>query len=142
MESFQELVTALRSYKSEHDLARRDRIEVQIDGDGVWAPEAGLAALVNAEPAEAGEEAHVVPASFGAIRVVPPAIDLEAERARLAAAIAAAEKELARAERQLGNEKFVARAPAELVEAEREKVARYSSELETLRAQLAAAGGK
>jgi valyl-tRNA synthetase len=40
--------------------------------------------------------------------------------------------EIARAERMLANERFVERAPAEVVEAEREKLARYRRELETL----------
>ena len=40
--------------------------------------------------------------------------------------------EIARAEGMLGNERFVARAPDEVVEAEREKLARYRRELEAL----------
>jgi valyl-tRNA synthetase len=40
--------------------------------------------------------------------------------------------EIARAEGMLANERFVERAPAEVVEAEREKLARYRRELETL----------
>jgi valyl-tRNA synthetase len=42
------------------------------------------------------------------------------------------ESEVARAEGKLANEKFVARAPAEVVEAEREKLAAYRNELEQL----------
>jgi valyl-tRNA synthetase len=41
-------------------------------------------------------------------------------------------KEIARAEGMLGNERFVERAPADVVEAEREKLARYRRELEAL----------
>jgi valyl-tRNA synthetase len=41
-------------------------------------------------------------------------------------------KEIARAEGMLANGSFVERAPAEVVEAEREKLARYRRELETL----------
>ncbi len=51
--------------------------------------------------------------------------DVDAERARLA-------KEIARAEGMLGNERFVSRAPAEIVDAEREKLARYRRELDAL----------
>jgi valyl-tRNA synthetase len=40
--------------------------------------------------------------------------------------------EVARAEGKLGTEKFVARAPAEVVEEEREKLERYRAELEEL----------
>ncbi len=48
--------------------------------------------------------------------------DAEAERERL-------RKEIARAEGMLANERFVSRAPAEVVEAERAKLARYRREL-------------
>ena len=41
-------------------------------------------------------------------------------------------KEIQRAEGMLGNERFVERAPADVVEAEREKLARYRRELEAL----------
>ena len=51
--------------------------------------------------------------------------DLENERERL-------RKEIARAEGMLANESFVGRAPAAVVEAEREKLARYRRELALL----------
>jgi valyl-tRNA synthetase len=49
----------------------------------------------------------------------------EAERERL-------RKEIARAEGMLGNERFVANAPPDVVEGEREKLARYRRELDAL----------
>jgi valyl-tRNA synthetase len=51
--------------------------------------------------------------------------DVEAERARL-------RKEIERAEGMLANERFVERAPAEVVAAEREKLERYRRELEAI----------
>jgi valyl-tRNA synthetase len=51
--------------------------------------------------------------------------NVEAERERL-------RKEIARAEGMLANERFVANAPAEVVEAEREKLARYRRELDAI----------
>ena len=51
--------------------------------------------------------------------------DVEAERARLA-------KEIARAEGMLANERFVANAPADVVDGEREKLERYRRELDLL----------
>jgi valyl-tRNA synthetase len=51
--------------------------------------------------------------------------NVEAERTRLL-------KEIERAERMLANERFVANAPADVVEAEREKLARYRRELDAI----------
>jgi valyl-tRNA synthetase len=51
--------------------------------------------------------------------------DVDAERERL-------RKEIARAEGMLANERFVAKAPAELVDAEHEKLARFRRDLEAL----------
>ena len=51
--------------------------------------------------------------------------DVGAERDRL-------RKEIARSEGMLGNERFVGKAPPEVVEAEREKLARYRRELDAL----------
>ena len=51
--------------------------------------------------------------------------DADAERARL-------EKEIERAESMLANERFTAKAPAEVVEEERAKLDRYRRELEAL----------
>ena len=51
--------------------------------------------------------------------------NVEAERERL-------QKEIARAEGMLSNERFVQNAPPEVVEAEREKLARYRRELDAI----------
>ncbi len=50
-------------------------------------------------------------------------IDLGAEKARLSKELAKNADEIGRIEKKLGNEKFVANAPAEIVDAEREKLA-------------------
>jgi valyl-tRNA synthetase len=42
------------------------------------------------------------------------------------------QQEIARAEGMLANERFVGNAPAEVVEAEREKLARYRRELDAI----------
>ena len=49
-----------------------------------------------------------------------------------AAEIARLEQEIERAEGMLANERFVQNAPAEVVEAEREKLARYQRELDAI----------
>ena len=61
--------------------------------------------------------------------------DVEAERSACA-------KEIARAEGMLANERFVANAPPDVVEAEREKLERYRRELEALGDESAPAGSR
>jgi len=63
-------------------------------------------------------------------------IDLQAEAARLKKEIAKAEGEMARIDKKLANEKFVANAPDEIVEAEREKRAEYAETRERLKTAL------
>jgi len=70
-------------------------------------------------------------------------IDIEAEAARLRKEIAKSEGEMARIDKKLANEKFVANAPDEIVEAEREKRGEYAetkARLQTALARVAEAG--
>ena len=60
------------------------------------------------------------------------AVDLEAEQRRAAERQATLEKEIARAEGKLANQGFVAKAPPQVVEAERAKLERLRSELDEL----------
>ncbi|MGN1061907.1 MAG: valine--tRNA ligase, partial [Candidatus Scatosoma sp.] len=64
-------------------------------------------------------------------------VDLEKEKVRLAAEAERIKGEIARAEGKLANENFVNKAPAKLVEDEREKVKKYRDMLEKCEAQLA-----
>jgi valyl-tRNA synthetase len=59
-------------------------------------------------------------------------IDADAVRARVEARREELRGEVARAEGKLANERFVANAPPEVVEVEREKLNRYSAELKEL----------
>jgi valyl-tRNA synthetase len=71
-----------------------------------------------------GEEARIFEAVVRPDRAKRDG-DAKAEIERL-------QKEISRAEGMLANERFVERAPAEVIEAEREKLARYRRELEAL----------
>jgi valyl-tRNA synthetase len=72
-------------------------------------------------------------AAVGPVKILASAdIDAEAVGARIEARRAELRAEVARAEGKLGNERFVANAPAEVVAEERQKLERYSRELEEL----------
>jgi valyl-tRNA synthetase len=72
-------------------------------------------------------------AAVGPVKILASAeIDAEAIATRLEARREELRAEVARAEGKLGNEKFVDRAPPEVVAEEREKLERYRAELEEL----------
>ena len=83
--------------------------------------------IVDAAPANAaqivvGEATYCLP--------LEGVVDFSEERARLEKELKKLEGEIKRLEGKLGNEKFVANAPAAVVEEERSKLAEYQAQLE------------
>jgi valyl-tRNA synthetase len=135
-----EAVTALRVMRSEQGLKPRKRLEVARDlgvPDDRF-PAGAAAALAHLDWTEdPGREPVLLPLTFGRLLVARAgeAGDNAQACERLAARAAEAQAELTRAERQLANANFVARAPVHLVEAERAKAERFAAELAELTAE-------
>jgi valyl-tRNA synthetase len=142
VEALQEAVTAVRAWRSRHGIGPRTTLTVALDGLDLGPLAAAFTGLANAEPGTVTDEAKGLAVGAGQIRLEAPAgeVDADAERARLQGERDRVGKELARAESMLANERFVSRAPAELVAAEREKVARFAAELAALGEQIGALG--
>ena len=141
IEALREAVQGMRSLRADQGISPREVLVASVVADRpTGLPEDVLAAIANLELGDPGDDALVIPISYGRILVKAPELDVAAERARLEAALEAARTELARAEKQLSNEKFTSRAPAHLVEAEREKARRFAAEAEEVSARLDALG--
>ncbi|MGN1408894.1 MAG: class I tRNA ligase family protein, partial [Eubacteriales bacterium] len=67
-------------------------------------------------------------------------VDFEAERARLSKELAQMESEIKRAEGKLSNEGFISRAPAAVVEAEKQKLEKYKEKRDSIREAIAKLG--
>jgi valyl-tRNA synthetase len=103
--------------------------------DGRWADDAGALDRVQ-ESAEIFRRSGVVVPGLSEDEQRIFAAVVRPERAKAngdaGAEIARLRKEIARAEGMLANDRFVQRAPAEVVEAERAKLERYLRELDAL----------
>ena len=134
-----EAVTALRAYKSENGLKSRDPISVTlVKLKPFMLHKEAVAALGHVTWVdEAAPDARSIGLELGRLLVSRPdvVIDTAEECARVDAKLAQTRAELERAERQLANEKFVGRAPENLVAAEREKAARFVDEIAELNAE-------
>jgi valyl-tRNA synthetase len=63
-------------------------------------------------------------------------VNLDEERARLAKEVGKVEDELARVQKKLGNNDFLAKAKDEVVEKERQKASQFEEKIKTLRGSL------
>jgi len=63
-------------------------------------------------------------------------VNLDEERARLTREVGKAEDELARAQKKLGNNDFIAKAREEVIQKERDKAVQFEEKLRTLRTSL------
>jgi len=134
-------VEAVRALRGEMNLSPAQRVPLVAEGDADTlrrnAPYlAALAKLsqvdVVATLPEAGAPVQVV---GNARLMLHVEIDVAAERARLDKEIARLEGEIAKANGKLGNASFVERAPAAVVEQEKQRLAQFGETLEKVRQQ-------
>ncbi|MBA2421143.1 MAG: class I tRNA ligase family protein, partial [Thermoleophilaceae bacterium] len=130
-----EAVTELRRYRDEVGAKASVAIPVRMEAAGYDGLEEQLARLARLTLAPNGDEAVAeVRVPGGAVGILPSdAFDPEEARRRVAARCEKLEAEIDRLERKLANERFTERAPAEVVEAERAKLAEYRAALDAAR---------
>ena len=137
----QELVTACRSLRSEMNLSPAARVPLIAAGDATvlnaLKPYISSLAklsevLVLAELPEGDAPVSIV-GNFKLMLKVE--IDVAAERARLDKEIARLTNEISKAQSKLGNESFVARAPAAVIEQEKKRMEEFGATLAQLQVQ-------
>jgi valyl-tRNA synthetase len=122
-----ELTRRLRAWRDMVEAPASAQLSARAEGE---QPQEFVGRLARFEFASDGGDPI---AAVGSVKVLASAeIDPEAVAGRLEKRREELRSEVARAEGKLANEKFVARAPVELVEEERVKLERYRAELEEL----------
>jgi valyl-tRNA synthetase len=127
-------VQGLRGWRDRVGAAPAAVLPARLEADGYERTSAHVARLARVEWSPDGADpAATVAVPGGAVAVLPSdAVDLEAAQRRLDERRAWLDGEIRRAERKLGNDGFVAKAPAPVVQAERDKLARLREELGAL----------
>jgi valyl-tRNA synthetase len=142
------LVGSCRNLRGEMNLSPAERVPLYTFGDegfvGVAAPLLKALAKVSEVKVFADEAAFAQATAMAPVAVqgdihvaLHVEIDVAAERARLSKEVARLEGEIAKAQAKLGNESFVARAPAAVVAQERQRMADFGQNVERLQQQLA-----
>ena len=137
--SLQEVVTEVRRFRNDQGLKPSQKIPGRFTGNkDVVAYESALRFLLKIEDKEFTPSATLEIAGTTIELDLTGSIDVVAERARLEKDLATAQKDQKTAEVKLGNEGFMAKAPADVVVEIRERLAKTSSEIERITAALAA----
>ena len=143
----QRVVTEVRRFRADQGLRPGQRVAARLDGlaEAALLPHEPLVrSLVRLDEPGDGFAATATLAVAGGVSVAldtSGAIDVAAERARLQKDRAAAAKEIAGCQAKLGNEAFLGKAPAPVVEKIRTRLVTAEAELARVDAQLAALPG-
>ncbi len=141
IELVQQVVTEVRRFRSDQGLQPGQKVpaELTLTGTALAPHEAAIRQLLRLQPA--GEDFHAtasLPVAGATVALdLSGTIDVEAERKRLTKDLGAAEKEKADANKKLGNEAFLAKAPDNVVDKIRARLAKAEADIERIARQIA-----
>ncbi|MFJ3700590.1 MULTISPECIES: valine--tRNA ligase [Streptomyces] len=141
IELVQQVVTEVRRFRNDQGLQPGQKVpaELTLTGTALAPHEAAIRQLLRLQPAGEGFHATAtLPVAGATVGLdLSGTIDVEAERKRLTKDLGAAEKEKAQANGKLGNEAFLAKAPDNVVDKIRGRLAKADADIERISAQLA-----
>ena len=149
METIIEIIRAIRNTRAQYKVASTRWIEAQIHADTIISAISPYAEAIQRlarvrpvtffnTPPEATASENAVTLVLKQAQVIIPMesmTDLEAERKRLQKEIEQSEDEITRLQTRLNNKDFLAKAPAAVIERERQKLQTLNDKLEKLRQQ-------
>ncbi|EGE44548.1 valine--tRNA ligase [Streptomyces sp. SID4928] len=142
IELVQQVVTEVRRFRNDQGLQPGQKVpaELTLTGTALAPHEAAIRQLLRLQPAGDGFQATAsLPVAGATIALdLSGTIDVPAERKRLTKDLEAAQKEKAQATGKLGNEAFLAKAPDNVVDKIRGRLAKAEADIERIGAQLAA----
>ncbi|SCD99681.1 valyl-tRNA synthetase [Streptomyces sp. AmelKG-A3] len=141
IELVQQVVTEVRRFRNDQGLQPGQKVPAQLTltGTALAPHEAAIRQLLRLQPAGDGFQATAsLPVAGATVALdLSGTIDVAAERKRLTKDLEAAGKEKAQATGKLGNEAFLAKAPDNVVDKIRGRLAKAESDIERITAQLA-----
>jgi valyl-tRNA synthetase len=140
IETLKSLITEVRRFRADQGLQPGQRVPARLglDGSPLARHEAAIRQLARLQPAgDSFTATATLPVAGVEVALdLSGAIDVAAERKRLAKDLAAAEKEKAQTSAKLGNEAFLAKAPEHVVEKIRTRLAKAEEDIARIQAQL------
>lgn len=141
IELVQRVVTEVRRFRKEQGLQDAQKVPARltVEGTPLVAHEPAIRQILRLQPEGEGFAATAsLPVAGATVALdLSGTIDVAAERKRLAKDLAAAEKEKAQANGKLGNEAFLAKAPDNVVDKIRGRLAKADEDIARIEAQLA-----
>ncbi|MFJ8980049.1 valine--tRNA ligase [Streptomyces sp. NPDC102282] len=141
IELVQQVVTEVRRFRSDQGLQPGQKVPaaLTLDGTALAPHEAAIRQLLRLQPAGDGFHATAsLPVAGATVALdLSGTIDVAAESKRLTKDLEAAKKEIVQANAKLGNEAFLAKAPDNVVDKIRGRLAKAEADIERISAQLA-----
>ncbi|WP_030760919.1 valine--tRNA ligase [Streptomyces sp. NRRL F-2664] len=138
--SIQTLTKEVRRFRKEQGLDDKQKVPARLDlaGTVLAAHEAAIRQVLRLQPeGESFSATATLPVAGATVALdLSGTIDVEAERKRLTKDLGAAEKEKAQAEAKLGNEAFLAKAPDNVVDKIKGRLAKAEADIARIQAQL------